>query len=54
MPKRRRKMEKTLKDFENEREEDEIEWLFGEDEDEYEGKYSICGYDLWEARHGIE
>ena len=51
MQNRRLKMEKTLKDFEDERENDEIEWLFGEDEPTDSG---LCGYDIWEARHGIE
>lgn len=43
-------MEKTIKDFENEREEQEIDWLFGEDEDE-DDDCPICAHDLWEARN---
>ena len=42
-------MEKTLQDFENEREDDEIRELFGDDESD-----EPCGYDLYEARHGID
>lgn len=48
-------MEPTLKDYENQREEQEINWLFGEDDDEeYEDKYSICAHDLHEMRYGID
>lgn len=47
-------MEKTLRDYEKEREENEIDWLFGDDEEEYEDKYSICAHDLHEMRYGID